>query len=240
MKKTVQERYEIFSKPIPKEIDSITLKVVRKNGLWNKVYPIIELQDLSGENFLLNSKKMFKNKTTNFHISASPNQYSKDDEGYCGKIRRRGKAYTLYDNKTDNDSLSEIALIKYEKSKDNPTSTRAFSLDLSENLIEDASPKEETKYDQLEEELACNIFSFKNVDPYFDEDNKCYLIDFTQHTSFINSSKNYQVKWKGKDQLVVEQVKTNKNEYELRFRWPFSILTAFALSVSMFDPKMEI
>jgi len=76
-------------KPIPKAIDYVTVKVVRKRSLWNRFYPVIELQTLEGEELLLTSKKMFKNKTSNFHISSKRDVYTKDDEAYSGKIRSK-------------------------------------------------------------------------------------------------------------------------------------------------------
>ena len=156
----------------------------------------------------------------------------------------RGKSYILFNNDANKETKKELALIKYEPSSDNPTSTKIFSVDFSDemidNLNEEISPKEESKKTDLNKEIFTDIFSFQNVNPYYDDENKCYKIDFSKHTNFFNSSKNFQAKWKSKDILVVEQVKVDKNEFELRLRWPFNILTAFALSVSMFDPKLVI
>jgi hypothetical protein len=96
--------------------------------------------------------------------------------------------------------------------------------------------KEENKQANEKDDVP-DILGFESVEPYYNADRKSHVIDFTEHSNFISSSKNFQVKWKGKSDLVMELVKVDKNVFEMSVRWPISIMTAFALAVTVFDPQ---
>jgi len=73
-----KKRLQILSNPVPKYLDSITLKVIRKTSIWNRMFPVIQLEDLNYNKLLLNARKMFGNKTTNFHITTESNIFTKE------------------------------------------------------------------------------------------------------------------------------------------------------------------
>ena len=152
----------------------------------------------------------------------------------------KSNTYVLYDNALKRENLKEISSITYHDSE-SPTSVKEFKIDFSSEIIRNLKNQEslveEEKHEYNIQQAESKEYCFENVNPYYDEIQKSYVIDFTNPT-FIPSSKNFQVKWQNEKQLLVEQVKVGKNEFELKLRWPFSILNAFALSVSMFDPKI--
>ncbi|CAI2366050.1 unnamed protein product [Moneuplotes crassus] len=244
------KRREILSLPVPKHLNSITLKITSKSGLWNKLSPHLTLEDLSGEKFLLNAKKCIQSKPLSkfyktayyFHISNLRDCFSKDNEGFMGRIRKKSNTYTLEDHTSYSNMDNDVSTVEFSPDEQNPTSIRKFELTLADRIKRAIirSSQEEEKADLTRPCLDLDDLEFTSVEPYFDETVNDYAMDFTPHTNFIPSSKNFQVRWKSKDQLLIEQVKVGKNEYELRLRYPMSIFVAFATSLALFDPVYKI
>jgi len=161
-----------------------------------------------------------------------------------GRIKKKKKVYSLLNHVIDSEMNNEIAHIEFNTKKSNPTSTRSFDLNFSETMksliLNAPREQEESKNRNKDPQIKPEDLKFTSVEPYYNEDTKDYAIDFSHHDVFISSSKNFQVKWKNSDQLLIEQVKVDKNEFEIKLRYPMSILVAFATAVTLFDPKFKI
>lgn len=142
------------------------------------------------------------------------------------------------DSQAEADERKSISIVDFRDNKGNPTSNKKFKLSLGDAMKNQIlEGQEDTK---ARDSLKAEDLEFKSVEPYYDEDLKSWRLDWTQHGSFIPSSKNFQLRWAERDQLLIEQVKTDKNEFSLKLRYPMSILVAFSLSVSFFEPNFQI
>lgn len=135
---------------------------------------------------------MFGNKTSNFHISYQLDQFSKDSEGYIGKLRANfmKTKYSIYDNgekslQSEDNSRKELGVIVHRSIRNNPTNAKDFDFifpeELTRSLGSDEDHKSEFNHDW--EELNNNfneLFIFDSTLPYFDKQKKQYVTDYVE------------------------------------------------------------
>lgn len=133
---------------------------------------------------------------------------------------------------------AELGFIKYYNNDDAVTGARIFDFVLpiaeAEKIMRDQNSKEESKHPSIDNQMP-DLFVFGHVEPHYSADKKEYVINFSKTPKFVRSVKNFQLKWKTKPDVVVELVKTSKNNFNLTVQWPFSIMNAFCLALSAFD-----
>lgn len=89
MKSKPPQLHELLTQPVPKEVGRLKLSLLRKPGLLNKIFPTFYLYDRQETQMLVNAKKMYKNKTSNYHVTTIANEFEKTSAGYLGKLRGR-------------------------------------------------------------------------------------------------------------------------------------------------------
>lgn len=97
--------------PVPKGAGIVQCYIRRNKSGTNKLFPVYSLF-LKDERFLLMSKKRPNNKTSNYLISMTEGDLSRDGENFVGKLRSNfvGTDFQIYDNGVnpkDNPSASQ-------------------------------------------------------------------------------------------------------------------------------------
>jgi tubby-related protein 1 len=101
--------------PLPRECGVVQCYIRRnKSGALNKLYPMYSLYLKSGDRFLMQSKKRSNNKTSNYLITMSEGDLSRDSENYLGKLRSNfvGTEFQVFDDginpKEDKEGSGEV------------------------------------------------------------------------------------------------------------------------------------
>lgn len=86
--------------PLPKELGTVKLTIIRKKGIMNRLCPKYYLYNMNRSVFLINAKRIFAAKTPYYTMSAEYDEFGKDSGAYVGKLRgsERKSVYTLYDD----------------------------------------------------------------------------------------------------------------------------------------------
>lgn len=90
----------VLISPIPKGVGVLRLTLIRKNNGFNRIYPKYSLFLGSNNEFLLNSKKMVGNKTSNYLISMKEGEFNKKKDSFIAKLRSQESKnkYIIFDN----------------------------------------------------------------------------------------------------------------------------------------------
>lgn len=214
------------------------------------------LYDDTLNTFIVNAKKMTKNRTSNYLISSEKNVFDKNKESYAGKLRSNfGKSkYLIYDNGENvernknigvEQARCELGFIAYNIEGANQNGTRAIVAAIPK-LNENHSP---VTFRQLKKQdsisylygAGCTdeLYLFENQAPYWVKDKYC--LKFSDRVK-KSSIKNFQLIKKDKErkkgeigEVFFEFGKISSNEFTLSFKYPFSIMNAFSFALSAFD-----
>lgn len=234
----------------------VNLRIIRKKAGFLGMYPIYYLFDDTQSVFFLNSKKMTRNKTSNYLISWEKDVFNKDHDSYVGKLRSNNdkSKYLLYDNGESIEKNKaagidkircELAYVAYNIEKVNINGTRNVMVALPK-LDEEYHPmvfrqlkKEDSICYHYADGKKENLYTFENAMPYW-KNNK-YVLNFSERIK-KSSVKNLQIirtrktkDGESKTDIVLEFGKVSSNEFSLTLKYPFSIMNAFAVALSSFD-----
>lgn len=95
------DMWRFLTTPTPRGAGVVQCYIERdKSGLGKRVYPLYQLYMKDGDRFLLAGKKRPKQKTSNYLISRSASDLSRDGENFIGKLRSNflGTEFVAFDN----------------------------------------------------------------------------------------------------------------------------------------------
>lgn len=81
-------KVSLLKNPVPKSDDFLKLTIIRKKTGFGVLFSKYYLYDESKSVFLLNAKKMMKNKTSHYMISTTKDEFSKESYYNIGKLRK--------------------------------------------------------------------------------------------------------------------------------------------------------
>lgn len=103
--------------PIPKEAGVVQCYIKRNRTGMNKLYPIYSVYLKDEDRFLMSSRKRPNNKTSNYLVSMSEDDMSRDGGNYLGKLRSNfvGTEFQMFDdgfNPKDAEDVKNLSAIR--------------------------------------------------------------------------------------------------------------------------------
>lgn len=242
--------YDFFTKPIPRGL-YLQTNMRRDNKGINKSNPIyyIYLNDNSNK-LLMSAIKLNKATSSYYLITMSSSSFEKD-ENFLGKLRSNffGSEYYLYDNgcnnkKSDNMKITRniISSIEYETNILGLSGPRKFKIYIpnineSNEYISIKDDSDKSKLIKLGQKESSEVIPFKNKLPQWNERLKSYCLDFNNRVKKA-SIKNFQIcDLKNENLIFLQFGKQGEDVFSLDFKYPFSPLQAFGISLSSLDNK---
>lgn len=249
--------------PAPRNAGMIQCRIVRDRSGLNKLYPKYRMETDGGV-FMMTAQKQKQNKTSNYAITMSQTQVTKDGEGFIGKLRSdfMGLEFVAYSpgvnpSKT-NSKISqaeaiqavrqELVAIQYSSSLwgSKPRGPRKMSV-----VLPRVQPNGErlvcrTLHPESDGLLALHKSgaSCQTIDPYINKAPKwndqigAYVLNFNKRVTQA-SVKNFQLTSAEDPDTVFLQFGRVDNEiFNIDFRYPMSPFQAFAICLSSFDYKL--
>lgn len=247
--------------PTPKHAGMIECRITRdRTGL--KLFPKYKLETESGV-FLMAAQKEKHNKTSNYTLSMSRADVTKDNDNFLGKLRSNflGLEFTAFgpglNPKKIDPTMSqvhavqlarqELAGVQYSSSLwgSKPRGPRKMS-----TVIPRVQPSGErlvchTLHPDTEGLLALQkanaldqIDLYQNKPPKWNEQIGAFVLNFNKRVTQA-SVKNFQLtSAEDPDTVYLQFGRVGKEEFNMDFRYPLSPFQAFAICLSSFDNKL--
>jgi flagellar biosynthesis GTPase FlhF len=229
-------------RPIPKHAGMVRCYIKRDRSGMNKFNPVytlfLEESMCAGgcSDFLMAGKKMLKNKTPNYRVFTERGNFSKDGEGFIGKLRGNfgGTDYTLLDNgckpgdahsKRGAHQQKELGYFRYE-------------LDDSGICdMEIAVPRTEGHEGFDDKSTKKKPIRLINKTPKLNAAIGRFVLNFGGRVTCA-SVKNFQLLDEDERKTVLYQFgRVGKEKFVCDFGYPFSLYQAFSIALSKFDSR---
>jgi tubby and related proteins len=232
--------------------------IVRKrNGPFKKMYPEYHLYLTDGDTFLMAAKKRSQNTTSNYLISADPQDMSRKSSSYLGKLRSNflGTEFTIYDNgmnpnsgDTSNGSTrvrEEFGISLYASNVLGSRGPRKMRVCVP--VVDERTNRRVVFQPQVEADGMLAKFKDKEKDELFYMINKpprwndqvgAYVLNFNGRVTMA-SVKNFQlINPDDQERVVLQFGRVAKDKFTMDFQGPLCPFQAFALCLSSFDYKL--
>lgn len=189
----LEELFEIFTKPVPKEVGTLECTIHRNKSGFNYLYPKYTLTLSEGERFLLNAKKRSGNKTSNYMITLDQDNLKRKGKGYLGKLRSNfmGTEFYVYDGgesfskvKAGQSIRKEVAAVLYESNVLGSKGPRKMTvmiptIDAEDNqYIWQPRSEEESFIPKYRAGETDHMLQFHNKEPKWNDTVQAYVLNF--------------------------------------------------------------
>lgn len=250
--------------PAPKNAGMIECRIIRERTGLSKLFPRYLLETDAGV-FMMTAKKQKHNKTSNYAISMSRAEASKDGEGFLGKLRSNflGLEFTAYGSglnpKKIDPQMSQVHAIQLARQE-------FVAVQYSSSLWGGSKPRGPRKMSaviprvqQSGERLVCRTLTpdtegllamqkssehnhlldfYQNKPPKWNEQIGAFVLNFNKRVTQA-SVKNFQLtSAEDPDTVYLQFGRVGKDVFNMDFRHPFSPFQAFAICLSSFDYKL--
>lgn len=216
--------------PVPKAAGTVLCYIRRnKSGATNKLFPVYSLYLKEGDTFLLTSKKRPKNKTSNYLISMTEENFSRDGPSYLGKLRSNfvGTEFQIFDNgynprDTEDGAATggtairrELAAVIYAANVLGTRGPRKMqvcvpAVDDSNEPISPARAGEEDLLPRMKDRNLRDLIYMINKPPRWNDQVGAYVLNFNGRVTMA-SVKNFQLVDPDEQNSVLLQVKNRFN-----------------------------
>lgn len=248
--------------PAPKSAGMIECRIIRECSGFNKFFPKYVLESDSGI-FLMTAKKQKKNKTSNYLISMSKTDCSKNVDAFLGKLRSNflGLEFTAYSSGMNPKKLDpsmpqghavqlvrqELVAVQYSSSLwgSKPRGPRKMSVVIphvqpnGERLIcRTLNPDNDGLVALSKAGHAQMVDSYENKPPKWNDQIGAFVLNFNKRVTQA-SVKNFQmISSEDPDTVFLQFGRVGKDIFNMDFRYPISPFQAFAICLSSFDYKL--
>jgi len=249
--------------PSPKHAAMIECRIIRERNGLNKLFPKYTMESDSGV-FLMTAKKQKHNKTSNYAISMSRTEISKDDDTFLGKLRSNflGLEFTAYGRGTNpkkiDSSVSEVHAMQLARQElvavtyssslwgSKPRGPRKMSVVIPRVQPTGERLMRRTLHPEKDGLLALQkagsetqlYDSYKNKPPEWKKELGAFVLNFNKRVTQA-SVKNFQLTgMEDLDTVYLQFGRVGKDVFNIDFRYPFSPFQAFAICLSSFDYKL--
>jgi len=247
----IRDLKAFVSKPPPNHDQWVRCYILRDTSKMNKVFPKYYMYAERGSTFLLSGKKRKGNKSSNYCVSLSKEDISRNSDSFIGKLRSNfiGTEFQLYDNgeksskmKSGTHLRNHLASIVYETNLFGSKGPRKFTV-----VIPDAN--DENDQYQFPDNGSSLITKFKNGDwhhlkvlknkfPVWNERLKAYVLNFNGRVTMA-SVKNFQlVEPNNPNRVYLQFGKVDEDRFNIDFKYPLTAMQAFSIAISSFDSKL--
>jgi tubby-related protein 1 len=253
----ISDRKTFVLQSAPKDQGFIKCTITRDKTGMNKLFPRYYLwTDGGGQSpgmFLLSAKKRKKNKSSNYTISLSQDEQSKDSGSFVGKLRSNfvGTEFYIFDNGDSKKSIDpnakgrrQLGGIFYETNILGAKGPRKLTVavpDVDNEGNYCQFPQSEEKpvlTEKYKNSDWHNLRIFKNKSPVWNEKLKAYVLNFNGRVTKA-SVKNFQLaEPENPNKVFLQFGKVDSNKFNLDYRMPLSAIQAFCIAISAFDSKL--
>jgi len=248
---------EFVKRPAP-EGATIRCRVNReKRGMERSMFPTYFLfLDIENIIFMLAARKRKKSRSSNYLISTSAQDLSRDSKNFISKLRANflGTSFTVYDNGESISSRKlrpgksnlrqELAAVHYETNVlgfkgPRKMTTIIPALNHDREFIQ-VHPKQEseTLLERWKNNEMRDLLDLHNKQPVWSEETQAFVLNF--HGRVTQASvKNFQLVHSADEEYIVLQFgRISDDLFTLDYRFPLSALQAFSIALSSFDSKL--
>lgn len=249
--------------PTPKHAGMVECRIIRQRGGLNKLFPKYTLESDSGV-FLMIAKKQKHNKTSNYAISMSKSEMSKEADTFLGKLRSNflGLEFVAYSSGMNPKKIDpwmaqyhalqlarqELVAIQYSSSLwgAKPRGPRKITVAVprvehtGERLVCRTLHPEQDGLIAMQKSASPHnaIDTFQNKAPKWNEQIGAFVLNFNKRVTQA-SVKNFQLtSTDDPDTVFLQFGRVGKDVFNVDFRYPFSPFQAFAICLSSFDYKL--
>ena len=243
--------------PVPKGAGVVQCYIRRNKSGVNKLFPQYTMFLKDQDRFLLASKKRPNNKTSNYLISMSADDLSRDGANYLGKLRSNfvGTEFQVFDdgrNPKDESDVGgssairrELGSVIYAANVLGSRGPRKMqvaipSVDENDQIMEwrPSAGGQEEILSRIRDKNLRNLVYLINKPPRWNEQVGAYVLNFNGRVTMA-SVKNFQLVDPDEQNTVVLQFgRVDKDEFTMDLQWPMSPFQAFAITLSSFDSKI--
>ena len=252
---------EFVKRPAP-EGATIRCRVQReKRGMERSMFPTYFLYLDESEMhpniiFMLAARKRKKSRSSNYLISTSAQDLSRDSKNFISKLRANflGTSFTVYDNgesissrslRPDKSNLrQELAAVQYETNVlgfkgPRKMTTIIPALNHDHQFLQVCPTQEsETLLERWKNNQLKNLLELHNKQPVWSDETQAFVLNF--HGRVTQASvKNFQLVHSADEEYIVLQFgRISEDLFTLDYRFPLSALQAFSIALSSFDSKL--
>jgi len=249
--------------PAPKSAGMIECRIIRDKAGLHKLFPKYVLETDAGV-FLMTGKKRAHNKTSNYWISMSKAESSKESNSFVGKLRSgflglefTGFSAGLNPKKIDPSiapvhaiqlARQELVAVQYSSALWGSKSRGPRKMTVliprvqpsGERIVcRTMSPEKEGLAAIAKSESNRHLVdSYQNKPPKWNETIGAFVLNFNRRVTQA-SVKNFQLtNSEDPDMVYLQFGRVGKDVFNMDFQYPFSPYQAFAICLSSFDYKL--
>lgn len=255
------ENINAFVNSLAPDSMSIRCRVQRKKrGMERSMFPTYCLYLDRGESlgtlFLLAARKRKKSRSSNYLISTSADDLSRDGKNFVSKLRANflGTSFTVYDNGVNPSSYSvlpdksnlrqELVAILYETNvlgfKGPRKMTAVIPAVNYDHQVIAVQPtcNSETLLERWRSNQMTDLLQLHNKHPVWSDETQAFVLNF--HGRVTQASvKNFQlVHATNANYIILQFGRISDDTFTLDYRFPLTALQAFSISLSSFDSKL--
>ena len=248
---------KFLTNPVPRECGVVQCCIKRDKSGTNMMFPKYTLFLDKGDRFLMTSRKRPHNRLSNYLISMSEHDLSREGPCYLGKLRKSnmyGTEFVVYDdgcNPKDaseggdnNKPRTELAACTYAPNVIGSRGPRKMQVAIPQldenygNSNKTAIGESLDLLNKLKEKEFRNVTYMINNPPRWNANVSAYVLNFQGRVTMA-SVKNFQlVNPDDQDSILLQFGRTAKDYFTMDLQWPLSPLQAFAITLSSFDSKI--
>jgi tubby-related protein 1 len=242
---------KFLTTPVPKGAGVVKCCIRRNKGGMNKLFPMYSLYLTDGDLFLLASRKRPNNRLSNYLITASENDLSREGSGFLGKLRKKnmiGTEFVTYDDGTSpedggrgSSARKELCAVTYAPNMMGSRGPRKMQVAVPGVDPVSNEPLVDGDMDLLQcikDRKFTDCTYMINKPPLWNENVGAYVLNFYGRVTMA-SVKNFQlVDPEDQSTVLLQFGRTDKDSFNMDLRWPLSPMQAFAITLSSFDSKM--
>mgnify|MGYP001946165182 CR=1 FL=1 len=239
---------KFLTTPIPKGAGVVKCRIRRNKSGMNKLFPMYSLYLTDEDLFLLASRKRPNNMLSNYLITLSENDLSREGSGFLGKLRKKnmiGTEFIVYDDGhspedgySGKNTRKELCAVTYAPNIIGSKGPRKMQVAVPS--VDEDNNVSEANVDLLQriKDRKFNDVTYMiNKQPLWSEAVGAYVLNFYGRVTMA-SVKNFQLVCPEDQSTVLLQFgRTDKDSFNMDLRWPLSPMQAFAITLSSFDNK---
>ena len=250
--------------PAPRDGSVVQCYVVRNKSGKKRMFPTYMLYEQSTDTFLLAARKRKKSKSSNYLVSLSAEDLSRDSVNYVGKLRSNfvGTAFTFYDHgeapdkvKPGQDLRCELAGVMYESNILGFKGPRKMTVVIPRMEEPSGRPcvwQPDAQGRGLISEYKAgetqNMDVIVNRAPTWNNESQSYVLNFNRRVTHA-SVKNFQLIYEQDDEnpredgndespTLLQFGRVGDHKFTMDFAYPMTCLQAFGIVLSSFDNKL--
>jgi tubby and related proteins len=249
----LRDMRRFLTTPVPKECGIVKCCIRRNQSGMNKLFPLYSLYLSDGDAFLMASRKRSTSKLSNYVITSSESDVSRDGTNFLGKLRKKnmvGTDFVVFDDGISPDDpdlesenkrvRQELGAVTYAPNFGNSRGPRKMQVAVP--AVDDSGQPISTRpidlLTRIKDRQFKEVVYMINKPPRWNEDVGAYVLNFNGRVTMA-SVKNFQlVDPDAQERVILQFGRTDKNSFNMDLRWPLSPLQAFAITLSSFDGKM--